>query len=252
MATRAHVVRALQRAILAADDHPRPAPSVRGWLSMPQTCGVAGLVVGALLACLLTAFANQQPASAADAAATAGPAALAAGFGRRLLAAAEVSLDQAPAIAYGLMFMVGAVLLAVPLRLARLLSRPRRAHEGASPTPHEMERTALVTGFSRPRRAWLERAEGEPAGRVDLGAAVLRIGSAPDNELAITDAGLGSYHAAIVRTPEHDIYLDDLTRGGGTADGMTVNGEPRRHWRLRDGDRIALGGVQFIYRTASL
>lgn len=170
--------------------------------------------------------------------------------GGQLVEAARTFHARAPALALGM----ASVALLLPLALLTLGVRVVVAARHSACEPEALgasERTSLVTGFSLPRRARLEGAELGKAGSLEIRRTLTRIGRADDNEIVINSADLEPYHAAIERTPECDLYLCDLTRGGRFA--ARVNGgkaRPRR--RLSDGDVIMLGRVRLTYRTSAL
>lgn len=62
------------------------------------------------------------------------------------------------------------------------------------------------------------------------------------------EGGVSRRHAQIVQDPENKaLYLEDLNSTNGTR----INGfslEPRRRYRLRDGDELEFGRVQMILR----
>lgn len=169
--------------------------------------------------------------------------------GGQLVEAARAFHARAPALFLGMLSVALFLPLAVLTFGVRAAVAARRCPtvpevEGAS------ERTALVTGFSRPRRACLEGVELGGSGTFEIRHSLSRIGRADDNEVVINNADLEPYHAAIERTPECDIYLCDLTRGGRRA--ARVNGRRSPRQRLCDGDVITLGRVTLTYRTSAL
>ncbi len=86
----------------------------------------------------------------------------------------------------------------------------------------------------------------EGAGRRwDLAATVLSIGRDKDSQVQVADPQVSHVHAQITRHGA-DLYLRDLGSGGGT----WVNGAPVvvPH-RLRNGDRIRVGGTELVFRT---
>lgn len=62
------------------------------------------------------------------------------------------------------------------------------------------------------------------------------------------DRGVSRRHASIIQDKEHKaLYIEDLNSTNGTR----INGfalEPRRRYRLRDGDEIELGRVRMVLR----
>ena len=170
-------------------------------------------------------------------------------MGALLVDAASAFHARAPALALGML----CVALLLPLALLTFGVRSvvaARRYASAMEEDGASERTALVTGFSRPRRACLEGSDLGDVGSFEIRRALTRIGRADDNEVVINNADLEAYHAAIERTPECDIYLCDLTRGARRA--ARVNGKRAPRLRLCDGDVITLGRVTLTYRTSAL
>ncbi len=169
--------------------------------------------------------------------------------GTQVTDGARALYSRAPALALGMLCIAILLPFAVLTFGVRSVVAARRfADESDDESPSD--RTALVTGFSRPRRACLEGADLGDAGAVEIRRSLTRIGRADDNEVVIDHADLEPYHAAIERTPECDIYLCDLTRGGRRA--ARVNGRRAPRLRLCDGDVITLGKVSLTYRTSAL
>ncbi len=146
------------------------------------------------------------------------------------LAGAEA---HAPALLLGL-----ALLLAVPplalagLAARRLLAREREDEAAA-------ERT-VRTGVARPGHAWLEVEDGH---RVAIDGEIVRIGREDDNELCIEGGAVHRYHAVVQRTPDQGFVITDVSSGNG----VRVNGEWRQRRRLRDGDRLEIGGTAILF-----
>lgn len=129
-----------------------------------------------------------------------------------------------------------AVLLVVVALAAVLLLRrrrgPRKPTRPLPPAPPWLE--ATVAG--RPRRWPLEKES-------------LTVGRSPDNDLVVTPEFAGwetvsRRHARLYRRGD-DWIVEDL----GSTNGIFVNGRRTRHNRLRDGWRLEVGGVAFIFRT---
>lgn len=166
-----------------------------------------------------------------------------------LVATVGASPPRAMALWLGLLAMLALVPFAVVVRGLRVAVTTRRFLQSIE-AAEESERTSVVTGFSRPRRAFLDR-DGEDLGAsFEIRGELVRIGRADDNEVVIAGAGIAALHAAITRTADWDLYLCDLTSG--SLDAARVNGRRVGRHRLGDGDVISFGRVRFTYRTAAL
>lgn len=91
----------------------------------------------------------------------------------------------------------------------------------------------------------------EVKGRIVLGRGDPVANYYPDLDLSPyggQEGGVSRRHAAIVQDDENKaLYLEDL----GSTNGTRINGfslEPRRRYRLRDGDELEFGRVQMILR----
>ncbi len=173
------------------------------------------------------------------------------GMPENLTLEADAAQTRVPALVLGVLAALALFPVAFVARGVRLAMRARQAHvDGAGGgVSGASERTSIVTGFSRPRRARLEGEVLGEAGSFEIRGGLMRIGSAHDNDLVLDQAGLDPYHAAIEQTFEYDFYLCDLTRGSRRA--ARVNGRRVTRQRLADGDLITLGRVQLTYRTSA-
>jgi pSer/pThr/pTyr-binding forkhead associated (FHA) protein/ABC-type multidrug transport system ATPase subunit len=76
----------------------------------------------------------------------------------------------------------------------------------------------------------------------------ITIGSSPHNDIVLTDPRIATFHARI-RGRDGRYELQDLGSAAGTlVNGERLSQEPRV---LRDGDRIATGGVLFVFKGGS-
>ncbi|HID85757.1 MAG TPA: DUF2662 domain-containing protein [Anaerolineae bacterium] len=71
----------------------------------------------------------------------------------------------------------------------------------------------------------------------------LALGRSLDNDVILEDRSISRHHALLVRR-----YGRYILRDLGSANGTTVNGQPISECVLRDGDVIALGEVELIFR----
>ena len=131
--------------------------------------------------------------------------------------------------------------------------------------PVEVEFTAaddLDTGIFRVRSETRRGAVDEPVssdhGRLEdvethvafsLAAPVVVLGRATDADIRLDDPGVSRTHAQIRKLGEADRPEHELTDLGST-NGTFVNGHRIARQRLADGDRVEVGGVTFVYRTA--
>lgn len=170
---------------------------------------------------------------------------------RRSYELVQLAGVRAPALALG----VGVAALAIPVAMLAGLLRwslrdPRTAADAhtLALTP-SADRLDDITGFARPRRAWVEGKLDGAAFHRDLKPGLTRIGRESDNDIAIASAHqLERYHAAIEHTSEHDIYICDLTNGAKSQ--VRVNGQRSARRRLRDGDHVTCPGVKFTFRMS--
>lgn len=91
--------------------------------------------------------------------------------------------------------------------------------------------------------AWLANAQG---GRFAL-AAACRLGRAEDSDLALPDPRVSRRHAMIHRQGDGEYWLVDF----GSRNGTYLNGHRiAQPTRLRDGDRISLGGCELQFHQS--
>lgn len=133
-----------------------------------------------------------------------------------------------------------AAVLLVMLALAAVLLFQRRQGR------REPTRPLLPVPPSLP---WLEATVAGRPHRWPLGKESLTVGRSSDNDLVITSEFVGwetvsRRHARLYRRGD-DWIVEDL----GSTNGIYVNGRRTRHNRLRDGWRLEVGGVAFIFRT---
>ncbi|MFM7181554.1 MAG: FHA domain-containing protein [Verrucomicrobiales bacterium] len=80
---------------------------------------------------------------------------------------------------------------------------------------------------------------------VPLGEETLRIGRAPENEIALDDSSVSTFHAEIHRDGDHHV-LKDL----GSTNGVRLNGERVQEAHLSDGDLLRFGNLRAHYQGA--
>lgn len=111
------------------------------------------------------------------------------------------------------------------------------ANDKAPPSPR--------TGPVRPGPGWLDVTRPAPR-QIPLASEIHRIGQDADSDLRIDGPDISGTHALIRRTPEREFHLIDVS--GGPLALIAVNGELKRQVKLRDGDRIAVGSTQAVFR----
>jgi hypothetical protein len=150
----------------------------------------------------------------------------------------NVLVGRWPLLAGGCLALILAVLvvllLLVALRRKKPKPKPPRPYPDAAPVAY-LESVDAVGGS---RRFSLK-----PGG--------VSIGRAPDNEVVITQdlAGwdtVSRQHARIYQR-EGQWVVDDL----GSANGVWVNGRRTGHNLLRDGWRLRIGGVEFVFHIGT-
>jgi hypothetical protein len=102
----------------------------------------------------------------------------------------------------------------------------------AVPDPNTAARAFLVV-----------QTDGGPAARFDLGAALIAIGRAADNDVILDDPQVSRHHCQLKL--QHGAYgFIDL----GSRNGSTVNGQRVEEIALADGDRIRIGNTSIEFR----
>ena len=87
---------------------------------------------------------------------------------------------------------------------------------------------------------------GSDAGlEISLGLPNVRIGTAPDNDVVLTDRAVSRRHAEILMTP-NGLLLRDL----GSTNGTYVNGTLVAEQPLRDGAVVTIGSTNLTFRSA--
>jgi hypothetical protein len=94
-----------------------------------------------------------------------------------------------------------------------------------------------------PLRPRLIIAVGEEESAYFLSHPVTVIGRAADSDVRVDDPGVSRRHAEL-RYADGEVELIDL----GSTNGVSVNGTPAAHTRLRDGDRIDVATTTLIFR----
>ena len=84
--------------------------------------------------------------------------------------------------------------------------------------------------------------DGEAVQRFELTRKLTGIGRSPDNKLVIPDEAILPHHAQVLRDGKSWV-LSSLDRNAP----LVVNGKDRRHWSLKDGDLIMLGGTELTF-----
>ena len=84
--------------------------------------------------------------------------------------------------------------------------------------------------------------DGQDVQRFELTRKLTGVGRAPDNKLVIDDPGVLPYHAQVLRDGKSWV-LSSLDRNAI----LVVNGKDRRHYSLKDGDILLLGGTELTF-----
>jgi Protein of unknown function (DUF3662)/FHA domain len=119
---------------------------------------------------------------------------------------------------------------------------PRRL--GAVEAGHTMvlDREALLREKPRAPKASIEQREGPP---VSLGPDPVLIGRDPQNDVVLDDRRVSRKHAEVrLRLGRYTLY--DLQSTNGTY----VNGRRVAEKVLDDGDKISIGGLEIVFRSA--
>jgi hypothetical protein len=118
---------------------------------------------------------------------------------------------------------------------------------GAVEAGHTMvlDREKLLRERPRAPKASLAVREGDDRREIALGPDPLGIGRDPQNDVALDDRRVSRKHAEIrLRLGRYTLY--DLQSTNGTY----VNGRRVAEIVLSDGDRIAIGGVELLFRAS--
>lgn len=101
-----------------------------------------------------------------------------------------------------------------------------------------------VTGVPAwPAQAWLK--VEEDGSSVPIAAEIVSIGRHEDNVVHLGDTSVHRFHAIIHRSEDAHFIITDVS--GKDGNGVRVNGEPREHARLSDGDCIELGRSRLTF-----
>lgn len=84
--------------------------------------------------------------------------------------------------------------------------------------------------------------DGQDVQRFELTRKLTGVGRAPDNKLVVDDPGILPYHAQVLRDGKSWV-LSSLDRNAV----LMVNGKERRHYSLKDGDILLLGGTELTF-----
>jgi transcriptional regulator with GAF, ATPase, and Fis domain len=95
---------------------------------------------------------------------------------------------------------------------------------------------------SIPAVPFLTYHDGQDVQRFELTRKLTGVGRAPDNKLVIDDPGVQPYHAQVLRDGKSWV-LSSLDRNAV----LMVNGKERRHYSLKDGDILLLGGTELTF-----
>ena len=157
--------------------------------------------------------------------------------------------ERAPALMLGLI----ALLAIPPLALAGFFFRYQRRSPDSTflisrPSQRSSTRRRATTARSEvcswPTEAWVD-IEGMPGGRFMIGRTLVRIGRESDTDIRLAAKTVHRYHAAIRRTTEGDVVINDLSSSDGN--GVLVNGTRVGEARLKMGDVINVGEVRLRF-----
>lgn len=141
----------------------------------------------------------------------------------------------------------------VPRGEVRVIATVTDTDEGGAPVSTAVPTdTSVLAGLpaatsptaSPPPAYLVVQTDGGPAARFDLGAAVIAIGRATDNDVIVDDAGVSRHHCQL--RLQHGAYaFIDLESRNGSA----VNGQRVVEVALADGDRIRIGATSMEFRV---
>jgi len=124
-----------------------------------------------------------------------------------------------------------------------------RVHPDAPPAATSDTLVLARPGYEVPapdsaaRAYFLVRTAGAPPVVFDLGAAVIGIGRASDNDVIVDDEEVSRHHCQLKL--QHGAYsLTDL----GSRNGTTINGEPISQAALGPGDVVRIGSTEIEFR----
>lgn len=173
-----------------------------------------------------------------------------------LLSLIQQSYQRSPFLLLALSALAVLPVIALISFLVQVWVRSRRTRAAArlaqrkaqAATPGE-ETGAGSPVASWPSQAWLT-VEGGRRDMHPLLGQMIRIGRHADNDIRLADSSVHRYHAMILRTPEEDFVITDLS--GTRGNGVRVNGARLERARLADGDVIELGRAKLKFESAPL
>ena len=77
------------------------------------------------------------------------------------------------------------------------------------------------------------------------------IGRHSQDDIRISDVRVSRHHAKLVARREGGFEIHNLTSVRSEPNPMLINGEPREHADIDDGDVVTLGGVSFTFKPAA-
>ncbi|MCL4466324.1 MAG: DUF3662 and FHA domain-containing protein [Chloroflexi bacterium] len=153
--------------------------------------------------------------------------------GWSLMGAVEVEMATDPALHRGRVRVRG-----------QTVATEGKSGEGVVQHTQALDGQALAAALAAEAPpAQLLMLDGSHRPPVSLSNDVITIGRALDNGLVLEDPSVSRHHAEI-RRQEGGYVLVDLESSNGSA----VNGRSTPSSRLRDGDRLRLGGVELLFR----
>lgn len=123
--------------------------------------------------------------------------------------------------------------------------------DGAAPPPEplaqpKVEAPKATAATGRPSAATIEF--GGSLGAYELYLPRMVIGRHVDDNIRINDIRVSRHHAVLQQTADGSYEIHNQTADRANANPIEINGELKEHAKLKDGDKVSLGGVEFTFR----